>query len=70
MKKLKFMIDTGKQEVPKISIKINNSSFESCDSDKYLGVAMDKKMKSESHVDQAILQIKSVSGMPHIYDNP
>ena len=44
------MLITKKRKVPKFSIKVNDTPLESCDSYKYLGVIIDKKLNWKSHI--------------------
>ena len=50
IKKSKFMLITKKRKVPKFLVKINDSPLESCDSYKYLGVIIDKKLTWKAHM--------------------
>ena len=50
IKKSKFMLITKRRKIPKFSVKINGSPLESCDSYKYLGVIIDKKLNWKSHI--------------------
>ena len=44
------MLITKKRKVPKFLVKINDSPLESCDSYKYLGVIIDKKLTWKTHM--------------------
>ena len=62
IKKSKFMLITRKQTIPKFCVKINNSPLESCDSYKYLGVIIDKKLNWELHVKHITPKIAKACG--------
>ena len=62
IKKSKFMMITRKQNIPKFCVKINNTPLESCDSYKYLGVIIDKKLSWEPHIKHITPKIARACG--------
>ena len=50
IKKSKYMLITKKRKVPKFSVKINDIPLESCNTYKYLGVIIDKKLNWNAHL--------------------
>ena len=50
IKKSKFMLITKKRKVPKFLVKVDDVPLESCDTYKYLGVIIDKKLNWKAHM--------------------
>ena len=62
--KSKSMIITKKRNVEPLSIKINNTELEQCNSYKYLGVIFDKDLNWKNHVDYVCSKIsRSIGGL-------
>ena len=60
--KSKFMIVSNKKNIPNLSVKVNKLSLKSCDSYKYLGVMIDKKLNWKSHVKYIGTKISKACG--------
>ena len=60
--KSKFMILSKKREIPNLSVFINGTPIESCDSYKYLGVIFDKKLDWSHHIQYISKKISKACG--------
>ena len=62
--KSKYMIVTKKRNVGPISVNINKSDLDECDSYKYLGVIFDKNLTWKNHIDHICGKInRSIGGL-------
>ena len=60
--KCKFMIVSKKKKNSNLSIKINHKDLQQCDSYKYLGVYVDKKISWKPHIDYICKKISKACG--------
>ena len=60
--KCKFMIVSKKKKTSNLSIKINHKDLKQCDTYKYLGVYVDKKLSWKPHIDYICKKISKACG--------
>ena len=60
--KSKYMIVSKKRSIPKMKIMINDTELLECDSYKYLGVYIDKKLNWKDHIDHTCKKVAKACG--------